>query len=74
MGLCPVASRGGYSLAAVLWFLIAVASLLVEYGLQGMRDSVLATLGLNSCGSQALECWLSSCGIQTYGLNPYLLH
>ena len=74
MGLSLVASSGGYSLISVLGLLIAVAALLVEYGLQGTRASVVAALGLNSCGSQALECWLSPCGTRTYGLNPYLLH
>jgi len=35
---------------------IAVASLIVEFGLQ--------VCGLSSCGSKALECGLSSCGVQ----------
>ena len=74
MGLCLVASSGGGSLVVMLRLLIAVASLLVEYGLQGMRASVVAMLGLNSCGSRALECRLSPFGTQTYGRNPYLLH
>ena len=30
----------------------------------GMRASVVAAHGLSSCGSQALECRLSSCGAQ----------
>ena len=42
MGLCLVASSRGGSLVAMLRLLIAVASLLVEYGLQGMRASVVA--------------------------------
>ena len=41
--------------------LIAVASLVVEHGLQHM-GLVAVARGLSSCGSWALECRLSSCG------------
>ena len=41
-------------------FLIAVVCLVAAWA-PGMRPSVDA-LGFSSCGSQALECWLSSYG------------
>ena len=46
-------------------FLIAVAPFSQS---TGSRHSSFraAARGLNSCGSQALECWLSSCGAQGY--------
>ena len=44
----------GYSVAVGRPF-IAVASLVVEFGLQ--------VCGLSSCDSKALECGLSSCGV-----------
>ena len=53
---------GGSSLVVVLRLLIAVASLVAEHRLQGAWASVLAARGLRSCGSPALEHWLSSCG------------
>ena len=49
-----VASRG-YSLVVVHGLLIAVASLVVEHGALGQE-------GFSSCGSQALEHRLNSCG------------
>ena len=42
-------------------FLIVVASL-EEHGLQAARASVVVVHGVNSCGSQALEDSLNSCG------------
>ena len=60
-GLSLVASRG-YSLVRVLRPLTAVATLVAEHRLQGAWASVLAARGLRSCGSPALERWLSSCG------------
>ena len=59
--LSLVASRG-YSLVRVFRPLTAVASLVAEHRLQGAWASVLAARGLRSCGSPALERWLSSCG------------
>ena len=56
-GFAPIAASGGYSLAVVLRLLFAVASLAAEHGLQG------AGVGLSSCGSQALEHRLNSCGL-----------
>ena len=44
-----------FSLAAMLWLLVVVASLDVERGLQGAQASVVAECGLGSCGSHALE-------------------
>ena len=41
----------------------------------GARASVVAARGLSSCGSRALECRLSSCGIfPDQGSNPCPLH
>ena len=47
---------------AVRGLLIVVASLAVEHGLQGAWASVVAAGRLSSCGSQTLECRLSSRG------------
>ena len=47
-------SERGLLFVAVRGLLIAVASLVTEHRLQAC--------GLSSCGSQALECRLSSCG------------
>ena len=52
---------GGNSVVVVLGLLTAVASLAVEHGLWGARTSVVR--GLSSCGSQALEHRLGSCGL-----------
>ena len=41
---------------------IAEASLVAEHRLLGAQISVVAARGLSSCGSQALERRLSSCG------------
>ena len=43
-------------------FLIAVASLIGEHGLQGTQPSGVAARGLSSCSSWALEHGLSGCG------------
>ena len=51
------AASGGCSLVAVHGFLIAVASLAIEHMGSGC-------MGFTSCGSRALECGVSSCGIQ----------
>ena len=49
----------GFSLVVVHGLLIVVASLVVEHG---VCASVVVAHGLSSCGSQALERRLSSCG------------
>ena len=41
-GLSLIAASGGYSLVAVLGFLIMVGSLIVEHGLYGVQASVVA--------------------------------
>ena len=46
----------------VLRLLIAVASLVAEYGFQGTQASVVAAGGLSGCSSRALEHRLDSCG------------
>lgn len=51
-GLSLVAMSRGYSLGAVLGPLIAVACLVVEHGLQGIQDSVVAAHRL----SHLMEC------------------
>ena len=48
----------GYSLVALIRFLIAVTSF-VEYGLQGMHASVVVAPGLPSTGSVVVALWLS---------------
>ena len=45
--------------------LIAVASLVMEHGLQDTRASVVMARGLRSCESQAPEHRLNSCGTWT---------
>ena len=60
-GCSSVAVSRGYSVAAVCGLLIAVASPLVEHGLQDARASVTAVHGLNSCGSRGLEPRINSC-------------
>ena len=52
----------GLLFVAVCGLLIAVASLVAEHGLLGMRASVVAACRLSSCGLPALENRLSSCG------------
>ena len=47
-GLSLVAATGGYSLGVVHGLLIAMASLVAEHGLQGMRASVIVARGLSS--------------------------
>ena len=51
---------------AVHGFLIAVASLIVKHGLEGMRASVVEVCGLSSCDVQALENWLICHGTQAW--------
>ena len=63
LGLSLVVVSGGYSLVVLHGLLIAVASLVAEHRLQGAWASVVVR-GLSSCGSQALEHRLCSCGAQ----------
>ena len=53
MGFSLVAPSRGYCLCVVGGLLFAVASLVVDRGLQGMQPSVVAARRLSSCGSQA---------------------
>ena len=57
-----VLQGGGYSLLVVCELLVVVASLVVEHRLWGIQASVVAARGLGSCGLQAPECRLNSCG------------
>ena len=50
-GLFPAGTSEGYPLAMALGLFMAVASLVVENGLQGTRASVVAALRLQSTGS-----------------------
>ena len=60
---CAVFHRcAGISLVVVLGFLIAVPSLVVECRFQGMWVFIVEAHGLSSCGPQALEQRLNSCG------------
>ena len=61
--------KWGLLFVAVCGLLIVVASLVVEHGLEacGLQElwhvgSVIVAFRLSSCGSQALERRLSSCG------------
>ena len=51
-----------FSLVAMHGLLIVVASLVAEHRLSGTQASVAVAQGLISCGSQAPEHRLSSCG------------
>ena len=66
MGFSLVAVSRGCSLVAVLRLVIMVASLVVEHRLWGMPAPVVVTCGLSSCGFQALEPRLDSCGSWAY--------
>ena len=61
-GPFPAAVTGGYSPVTVHRLLNAASSLAVEHRLQGTQTSVAAAHALSSCGSQALEHRLNSCG------------
>ena len=56
-----IALSGGCSLVAVCGLLFEAASLLAEQMAQGIQASVVATSGLRSCSSQALEHSLHNC-------------
>ena len=66
LGFSLVGTSRGYSLVAVLRLLITVASPVMEYGLSGIRASVVVACGLYSIGSivvvYGLSCF-SACGI-----------
>ena len=64
LGFSLVSRRCGHLLVAVHGLLIAVVSLGVEHGLWGMWASVVATHGLNTFCSWALEHRVNSCGSQ----------
>ena len=72
-----VAVSGGCSLAVACRFLISVASLVTERGLQGPRASVVVFPGPESTGSVVVAhgcSGSSACGIfLDQGLNPCLL-
>jgi len=55
-------ASGGYSLVAMCWFLIVVASPVAEHRFQGVWASVVAACRLSSCGSRVLEHRLNNCG------------
>ena len=61
-GFSLVAVSRGYPLVVGHWLLIVVASLVVELGLLGPCASAVVAGGLCSCGFQALEHRLNSCG------------
>ena len=65
---------GSYSLVAVPGLLMVVACLFTDHRRKGVQASVVVVRGLSSCGSPALEHWLSSCGMTlscpvAYGIN-----
>ena len=55
---------GSYSLVVVPGLLMVVACLFTDHRLKGEQASVVVVRGLSSCGSPALEHWLSSCGMR----------
>ena len=55
-------ASGGYSPAAVCRLLAALASPVADHGLQSTQASVVVARGLRTCGSQAPERRLGSCG------------
>ena len=68
-GFSLVAVSRGYPLVAGRWLLVVVASLAVELRLSGPCASAVAARGLSSCGFQALEHRLNSCGSWAYLLH-----
>ena len=63
--LCGLfSSYGGQELLSIMVhrLLTVLASPIVEHGLEGSWASGVATHGLGSCGSWALEHRLKSCG------------
>ena len=62
LGFSLTVTSGSYSPVTVHRLLIAVASLVAEHGLWGAQASVVAAHGFISCGSQAPEHRLNSCG------------
>ena len=73
-----ISKNGGYSLVAMHWLLIAVASLVAEHRLYSTQASIVMALRLQSTGSIVVVHELScseACGIVLdQGLNPCLLH
>ena len=73
-GLSLVAVSRDYSLAGLHRLLTVVVSCVAEHRLYGKGGSVAATCGLSSCGSQAAEHRLRSCGpraqLQHVGFSP----
>ena len=67
-GFSPAAASRGYSLVVVRKPLTMVASLVGEYRLQGLQASIIAANEFSSCGSQAPEHRLNSCGAQAQPL------
>ena len=59
----------GLLFVVVCGLLIAVASLVAEHRLQVRRLHQLWHAGFSSCGSQAIELRLSSCGARAYLLH-----
>ena len=55
MGFSLVVESKGYSPIGLPGLLSAVASLIVEHGLEGPQASVVTACGLTSCGSWSLE-------------------
>ena len=77
-GFSLVAASRGYSLVALLRLLTAVASLVLEHGLQSVQASAVTTHGLWSTGSVVvvlgLSCSLAYWIFPHQGSNPCLLH
>ena len=65
-GFSLVAVSWGYSLVVMGRLLIAVASLVADHGLWGSGASVVVAHELRSCGFQAPEHRLSSCGARVW--------
>jgi len=65
--LCGLFSSCGGQGPLCVRLLIAVASLVAEHRLQGTWTSKVATFGLSSCSSRALEHRLSSCAWLLFG-------
>ena len=59
-----VVASGNYSLVMVCGLFTVVASLIAEHRFKRMRTSVVATHGLSSCSSWALEHRLNNCSAQ----------
>ena len=67
-GLALAAASRGHSLLVTCRLLDALASLVVEHGLQDVQASAVGARGLGSCGSWAQKLWFGARGSLLHGI------